>query len=34
VLAICAYLTRRLGMGVLAHAGFNATSVVMMLSKR
>ncbi len=34
VLAICAHVTRRLGMGVLAHAGFNATTVVMMLSRR
>lgn len=31
VLAYCAHRTRRLGMGMLAHAAFNATTVVLLL---
>ncbi len=31
VLAYCAHRTRRLGMGMMAHAAFNATTVVLLL---
>ena len=34
VLAVCAVRTRRLGMSVLAHAAFNATTVAMLLARR
>jgi uncharacterized protein len=31
VVAYCAHRTRRLGMGILAHAAFNATTIVLLL---
>jgi uncharacterized protein len=34
ILAMCAFRTRRLGMGILAHAAFNATTVVLLLIDR
>jgi uncharacterized protein len=34
VLAYCAFRSRRLGLGILAHAAFNATTVVMLLLQR
>ncbi len=33
VLAICAQRSRRLGMGIFAHAAFNATTVVLLLAR-